>query len=332
MNVMQKNKAYHLSANDIIPIELQTIRIGIIPGFNLFLQNMLDNKPCYVLYNKGDHVIEKSHIEELQNNKVENLYILKSEQGKYFKYVEVALQRIVNENIDVKEKSYLVYNVAKNIMLDVFDDPRSGANIGRTRIWVAGTVDFIMTSKGASANMLNMVSYDYYTYTHCVNVTVLGLLFAKHLGLDVGSMHLMGTGLLLHDIGKTQIDSSIIKRNGRLSKEEFMEVKKHVDKGVAIIKQLGGIDEGAFYPIVQHHEREDGGGYPCGLGRNEIHPFGKIAKIVDVYDALTTRRSYSEARKPFSALTTMNGEMKGHFNLQYLKQFIRFLGSGEVFR
>ena len=318
----------HNTTDEIIPIDMKTLRVDIIPEFSLFVKNRLDNKLCYVRYNTGNHVIRQYHIDVLRNNKVDYLYILKNDQRKYFKYVEFVLQRVMKEDIAVKEKAYLVYNVAKNIMLDVLEDPYCNKNVKRSMNCVSGAVDFIMTSEEASVAMLNMVSYDYYTYsTHSTNVSVLGLLFAKYLGIGIDDMHSMGTGFLLHDIGKTQIDSSIVKKNGRLSNEEFEVMEKHVEKGVSVVEQIGGIADKSFYPIMQHHEREDGGGYPYGLGGDEIHQFGKIAKIVDTYDALTTTRPYYEARTPFSALTMMNSVMKGHFNLRYLKLFIQFLAS-----
>ena len=65
-----------------------------------------------------------------------------------------------------------------------------------------------------------------------------------------------------------------------------------------------------------------------GLKGDAIHKHGKIAGIIDVYDALTTKRSYSDARKPFEALKIMNGEMEGSFDDKYFKDFILFLGSG----
>ena len=102
----------------------------------------------------------------------------------------------------------------------------------------------------------------------------------------------------------------------------------HVELGADILKQTGGVDSASFFPIMQHHEKHNGKGYPNGLKGDAIHKYGKIAGIIDVYDALTTQRSYSDARKPFAALKIMNEEMKGSFDEKYFKDFILFLGSG----
>ncbi len=314
---------------EYIPVTLNAIRVDTIVGCDLYLQNHINNEVSYVLYCSGTSVVKSDKIEDLQKHQVKNLFIRKEDKKIYLKYVESSLKHIINDGrVDVKEKAYIVYDVAKNIMEDVFEDPRSGEQVVRSKTWVSNTIDFIIRSKGSFSGMMSMISYDYYTYTHSVNVSVLGLLFAKYLGLDGGEMQVFGTGLLLHDVGKTQIDPAIINKKERLSDEEFARIKMHVDLGVDILKQTGGVDSISFFPIMQHHEKYNGKGYPNGLKGDAIHKYGKISGIIDVYDALTTQRSYSDARKPFAALKIMNEEMKESFDEKYFKDFILFLGSG----
>ncbi|HHT9111912.1 MAG: HD domain-containing protein [Planctomycetes bacterium] len=314
---------------EYIPVTLNAIRVDTIVGCDLYLQNHINNEVSYVLYCSGTNVVKSDKIEDLQRHSVKTLFIRKEDKKIYLKYVESSLKHIINDGrVDVKEKAYIVYDVAKNIMEDVFEDPRSGEQVERSKSWVSNTIDFIIRSKGSFSGMMSMISYDYYTYTHSVNVSVLGLLFAKYLGLDGGEMQVFGTGLLLHDVGKTQIDPAIINKKERLNDEEFARIKMHVDLGADILKQTGGVDSTSFFPIMQHHEKYNGKGYPNGLKGDAIHKYGRIAGIIDVYDALTTQRSYSDARKPFAALKIMNEEMKESFDEKYFKDFILFLGSG----
>ena len=314
---------------EYIPVTLNAIRVDTIVGCDLYLQNHINKEIRYVLYCSGTNVVKSDKIEDLQKHQVKNLFVRKEDKKIYLKYVESSLKHIINDGrVDVKEKAYIVYDVAKNIMEDVFEDPRSGEQVERSKTWVSNTINFIIRSKGSFSGMMGIISYDYYTYTHSVNVSVLGLLFAKYLGIYGGEMHVFGTGLLLHDVGKTQIDPAIINKKERLNDEEFARIKMHVELGADILKQTGGVDSASFFPIMQHHEKHNGKGYPNGLKGDAIHKYGKIAGIIDVYDALTTQRSYSDARKPFAALKIMNEEMKGHFDEKYFKDFILFLGSG----
>ena len=314
---------------EYIPVTLNAIRVDTIVGCDLYLQNHINNEVSYVLYCSGTKVIKSDKIDDLQKHQVKKLFVRKEDKKIYLKYVESSLKHIINDGrVDIKEKAYIVYDVAKNIMEDVFEDPRSGEQVERSKTWVSNTINFIIRSKGSFSGMMGIISYDYYTYTHSVNVSVLGLLFAKYLGIYGGEMHVFGTGLLLHDVGKTQIDPEIINKKERLNDEEFARIKMHVELGADILKQTGGVDSASFFPIMQHHEKHNGKGYPNGLKGDAIHKYGKIAGIIDVYDALTTQRSYSDARKPFAALKIMNEEMKGSFDEKYFKDFILFLGSG----
>ena len=314
---------------EYIPVTFNAILADTIVGCDLYIENHINEEIRYVLYCSGKNVIKSDKIEDLQKNQIKRLFIRKEDQKIYLKYVESSLKHIINDDgVDIKEKAHIVYDVAKNIMSDVFEDPRSGEQVERSKSWVSNTIDFIIRSKGSFSGMMGMISYDYYTYTHSVNVSVLGLLFAKYLGIDGGEMHVFGTGLLLHDVGKTEIDPQIINKKERLNDEEFARIKMHVEIGADILKHTGGIDSTSFFPIMQHHEKYNGKGYPNGLKGDAIHKYGKISGIIDVYDALTTKRTYSDARKPFAALKIMNEEMKGSFDEKYFKDFILFLGSG----
>lgn len=314
---------------EYIPIALNAIRADTIVGCDLYLQNHINKEIQYVLYCSGKNVIKSDKIEELQEHQIKTLFIQKEDKKIYLKYAESSLKHIINDDrVDIKEKAHIVYDVAKNIMNDVFEDTRSGEHVERSKSWVSNTIALVVRSKDSFSSMMSMISHDYYTYTHSVNVSVLGLLFTKYLGIDGGEMQSFGTGLLLHDVGKTQIDSEIINKKERLNEEEFTRIKMHVEIGADILKQTGGIDSMSFIPIMQHHEKYNGKGYPNGLRGDAIHKYGKIAGIIDVYDALTTKRTYSDARKPFPALKIMNDEMTGSFDEKYFKDFILFLGSG----
>ena len=314
---------------EYIPVTLNAIRVDTSVGCDLYIQNHINKEIQYVLYCSGTSIVKSDKIEELHEHQIKKLFIRKEDKKIYLKYVESSLKHIINDDrVNIKEKAQIVYDVAKNIVVDLFEDPRSGEQVERSKDWVSNTIDFIIKSKDSFSGMMSMISYDYYTYTHSVNVAVLGLLFAKYLGFDGSEMQSFGTGMLLHDVGKTQIDPDIINKKERLNDEEFAKVKMHVDLGADIIKQTGCVDSASFIPIMQHHERHNGKGYPNGLRGDAIHKYGKIAGIIDTYDALTTKRSYADAKKPFSALKIMYDEMKGGFDEKYFKDFILFLGSG----
>ncbi len=153
-----------------------------------------------------------------------------------------------------------------------------------------------------------------------------GLLFGKHLGLDPENLNSFGTGMLLHDVGKVDIPLEILNKPGKLTKEEFDIVKCHPEAGYKHLKNKDSMDEKTLIPVIRHHENFDGTGYPYGIGGNEIGFYGKIARIVDVYDAITSRRCYADKMNPFAALKEMREGMINCFDTELFQEFVNFIG------
>ncbi len=314
-----------------IPIDLKTIQPETVVGCDVFIETGVDNKIRYVLYNSATSVIKSSKIEDLRKYDVRRLFIRSEDKKKYLQYTEANLKNIIRDkNTDIKVKAEIVYEVAKGIMFDVFEQPRSKEQLERTKVWTANIVEFALRHEDFFTNIVNLISYDYTTYSHSVNVSIYGLFFAKYLKFDSKELHVLATGLLLHDIGKTQIEHEILNKRGKLTKDEFERIKMHVELGVENIIQSGCFESIAVIPVLQHHEKCDGSGYPKGIRGEMLHKYGKLAGIVDVYDALTTRRSYAFAQSPFPALRVMSDEMKGSFDVDLLKHFVLFLGSNKI--
>ena len=318
-------------SNDYMPINLSTIRVDTAVGCDLYLENRIHGTIQYVLYCSRLSTIRLSKIEELQKHNVKKLFIRKGELKAYLLYAESNLKSIIRDDkVDVQVKTEMVYDVAKSIMIDIFGQPCSREQLLRSKVWITNVIDFAMMHEDVFSNIVNLISYDYTTYSHSVNVSIYGLLFAKYVGFERDGLPAFTTGLLLHDIGKTQIEPEIVNKKSRLNKEEFARIKMHVELGAEMIIQADCFESTCLLPVMQHHEKCNGMGYPKGLFEDSIHKYGKMATIIDVYDALTTRRPYSDARKPFPALTLMADEMKGSFDTDLLKHFISFLGTGGI--
>jgi HD-GYP domain-containing protein (c-di-GMP phosphodiesterase class II) len=296
-------------------------------GCDLYIKNRVNGTSRYVLFCRGDEELNNDRRSELLKRNVEKLYITSRDYKNYLKYQEENLQDILADSEKTsEEKSHVVYNVATNLVQDLLSNPRSGAGIKRATKWVDNTVKFILNDKGAASDLLRVTSHDYYTYTHSVDLSVLGLLFGKHILLDEHNLNSLGIGALLHDLGKVEIPLEIINKTGRLTKEEFQIMKKHPEIGIKLVEGKKDIDEKSSKVIIQHHENYDGNGYPYRIGGNDIHLFGRISRIIDVYDAITTNRTYRKARTPFEALIEMKENMGNCFDKELLKEFVYFLG------
>ncbi len=312
--------------SDYLSISPNVIRTGTKIGCDLFVSVKRNAGYKFVLYCRGDVVFEEVKRKALKAEKIRILYIKKDNQKEFYEYIENNFQEIItNTNISHDEKTRFVYNTATNVVKNLFDDPRSG-NIKRTKSFAFNLASYIIDDSKAAESLVQIAIHEYYTYTHSVNVAAVGTLFGKYLGLGDKELRLICSGILLHDIGKTRVSTDIINKKGKLTKEEFEEVKKHPELGVEVLEEAGITVDEIRLIILQHHEDYDGGGYPYGLKKDEINLYGKIVRIIDVYDAITTNRSYAGAKRPFSALKEMQEKMSHCFDTELFLAFIRFLG------
>jgi len=317
----------NIIVNSFIPVTLNTIRENSNIGCDMFLERNDKHNTYYVLYGDRKAIIKANNIEQLKKRGIDTLFIRKKDQTNYFRYIEANITGFINdERISAKVKAQTIYNVAKVIAMDLFESRHISNEVKRSKNWALHTVEFLLRKREASSMMLHMISHNYSTFTHSVDVAVLGLLFSKYLGFYDEEIHDLVVGLLLHDIGKTKINKKIINKTDALTDMEYASMRKHVEEGVKMLNETGGLTTESLYPVALHHEREDGMGYPKGLKGGDIHKYGKIARIIDVYNALTTQRSYSMAKSPFSALEIMGRKMGEGFDKNYFREYVLFLG------
>lgn len=294
------------------------------------MKNDINGHSRYVLFCRANEHFRPERRGELLSSNVQTFYISSKDISKYHRYQEKNLKHIVEDNNKSSfEKSSALYQVAKDLTHDILDDPRSGYNIDRASAWVGNTVTHIIQNENTFSSLFKVTSHDYHTFTHSINASVIGLLFGKYLSLKPHELECLGTGLLLHDIGKTTLPSEIINKRGNLTNVEFSTIKKHPKAGLDLLEQKKNIDGTSLKVVIQHHENNDGTGYPYGIGGSDIHLFGHISRIVDAYDAMTSDRPYAVAMRPFETLTAIKGENLECFNEELLKEFICFLGLKE---
>ncbi len=143
-------------------------------------------------------------------------------------------------------------------------------------------------------DMKMLRAYDSYTEQHSISVATYATVLGKAIGLNQKNVELIAQAGLFHDIGKLQIDQDIIKKPGKLTEDEYIKVMDHSDLGYRALQERSDILSVVRVGVREHHENEDGSGYPMHLKGDKIHLIGKILHIADVFDALTTKRSYKE--------------------------------------
>lgn len=306
-----------------MPIFLDSIRVDSVLDFDLYIK--IDN--TLVLYRSADLPFTDRTRQKLMDNKVERLFITGENKPKYQRYIEKNLSRILTDpNIEEEKKAGILYSTSTNLVKDVLANPTFGENIVRSRDLVTETVNFILRGRGAFMNLLTITSFDYYTYTHSVNVCTFAIALAQEMGFtDEKFLNELGVGALLHDVGKSKISERILHKRSALNQIEFEIMRKHPKWGIEILTETDEIAATSYYPVLQHHERGDRSGYPSGLSLDEMHIYSKIVAIADCFDAMTTERVYQKALDTYATLKVMLS-LRNHFDQQALNSFVELMG------
>jgi len=164
-----------------------------------------------------------------------------------------------------------------------------------------------------------------YQFEHSVNVAVLMTCFARAMGMEQQEIEDIALGAILHDIGKAMIPGRIINKPGRLTEQEFDIMRGHVDQGHHILSKIPDFPPIALAVAIEHHERMDGSGYPNKKSAPGISLYGKMAAIVDIYDAISSERVYHKGVEPHQALRKLL-EWRHHLDPELVQQFIRCVG------
>jgi HD-GYP domain-containing protein (c-di-GMP phosphodiesterase class II) len=209
------------------------------------------------------------------------------------------------------------------------EDVRLGRQIeiAKTQPTVEKIAASVLRNSNAMMVVRRLHSLDEYTFLHSVSVCGMLASFGKVLELDIGAIHDIALGGLIMDIGKMRVAAALLRKPTKLSDEEFKHMKSHVILGADIIRMTPGIPPLALEVLEQHHERYDGSGYPKGLKGDEISRVGKMAAIVDVYDAITSDRVYGKGMSPAKAVQRMFEWAKnGQFDPELTQIFLKSIG------
>jgi len=306
-----------------MPIYLDSIRVDSVLDFDLYIE--VDRQ--LVLYRSADLSFTDRTRQKLLENKVDHLFVAFESKKKYQRYIEKNLDKILKDpSIKETKKAGILYETSTGLVKDVLSKPTLGDNIQRSKDLVANSVDFILKGRDAFLNLMKITSFDYYTYTHSVNVCTFAVALAQQLGFkDEEFLHQLGIGALLHDVGKSRISDRIISKRGSLSPVEFEIMKKHPKWGVDLLQETDLIDSSSYYPVLQHHERGDRRGYPAGLSLDEMHIYSKIVAVVDSFDAMTTERVYQPAIESYPAFRIMLS-LKGAYDEEILRACCELMG------
>lgn len=303
-------------------IDKRLITEGSKIDFNLFLPN--ETKSEMSLFLQSDTSVDGNAKVKLRE--IEMLYVSEEEEKLYQAYIDRHLQSIAQDgSVSTEQKGRLVYEKAAEVIDTMFKNPESLENVKNVQPLVNSLIDIILHDHSAVESLMRITAHDYYTHTHSINVSIYTLSLGSFLGVSGKDLEILGMAAVLHDLGKSKVDYEIINKNGKLSEDEFNQMKKHPAMGHEIALKLGIKDERILTGIRHHHEKIEGGGYPDNLQGDQITQFARIIGVCDVFDALSTKRSYKDPMSSFESLRLMKQQMVGHLDMKMVDAFIKML-------
>lgn len=195
-------------------------------------------------------------------------------------------------------------------------------NMSNMRSQVDNIIDELTANCNVLVGMTDLKSYDEYSYQHSVSVCVLAVLMGITYGYNRSQLQTLGTGAILHDIGKVNVPVDILNKTGSLTEEDFSIIQQHPWDGFKIIKDSGEIALLSAHVALQHHERIDGKGYPRALTGQSIHEYGQITAVADMFDALTSDRPYRCAYNNQEAIAIIEEARGIHLASEYIDLLI----------
>ena len=265
----------------------------------------------FVFFAQKSMQINRMVKENLTENEKNKIYVQDDDIDFYFNYLNSELMQLVKSPTAKSEKkAEAVYSSCKVIMQKVFEDPRSEF-VNHACDLIVPTVDLIISNDNATRHLVNLTAHDHCTYVHSTNVGIFSIALAR-IFFGANSSHdlqKLGMGFFLHDLGKCKIPLEILNKPGALTSDERKVINRHPEEGRNLLSESGYATREAEIIVLQHHERDDGTGYPNGLNGSEIHPYARICRLADVYEALTSDRPYHRKRTTFEALKLIKEEM-----------------------
>ena len=217
---------------------------------------------------------------------------------------------------------------ASNLLTDLMLAARSGRSVDPARLEpvVGKMLDSVLRNPDALAPLARLKQAESYAAEHAVATAALIIAFGERRGMAHPELEKLALGTMLKDIGQTAIDSRLITKPGMLSQAEYSVVQSHVEEGLAVLEATTHLPETSIAVVLEHHERYNGCGYPYRMAGDEISEAGRMAAIVDTYDAMTSDRPYRPAISPSHALRQLYDQGGTQFDPGLVAAFVRTVG------
>ncbi|WP_110955459.1 HD-GYP domain-containing protein [Anaerosinus massiliensis] len=292
----------------------------LVPGMELAQDICATNGSILASENT---IINKSLIEKLQNWDIEK--------------VAIVAEMTENPLADLEVEQFLnSYNQSVTVVQQAFDNIRQTKEVPIEAFAQTADeiVDNISDNSSLVDQMYNLPKCDDYTFRHSVNVSAIAALIATWLKYPQESISAIALAGLLHDVGKSQLPTEILNKPYKLPPQDYALYQTHTAIGYDLASKIPNVAQSILAGILDHHEREDGSGYPKGLKADDIHPYAKIIAVADMFDeALTINCDTPGVVSPYASLSKIREEIHridAKAGIIFMDNMMNFLSGNRV--
>jgi len=296
-----------LALDEFIDFPVDGITDNSTTDFELFLK-VSDH--C-VLYGGSGYKWYRRELTDLLRHGIDQFLIRPEDCGRAEMYRQLAQLPLLEKNLAPKERIVRIEQIGAEFTRCLYNGEITDACVAKANDLAESMVDCIAEDPSCIQELTGLADHDYYTYVHSIRVGAYTAAVAIEMGLtDHRRLQEIALGGIMHDIGKKEVPIEVINKVGALTDIEWDQMRSHPSEGAKLLDHslLSMVPKEI---ILHHHEKLDGSGYPDGLQESGLLVEVQIATLADVFDALTSSRSYQQKRSRFEALDFMRHKMVG---------------------
>lgn len=282
-------------ASDLIAISVSTLSPTSAIGADLYCR--VGSSGEVKLYRGANYAMKPEDLTKLKSRGVTKLFIEREGRASYQEYLRNLAAGEGDETATNSQRAAALNEVVLDVLQGCFDGNDEDNTVNAASELGGLAASLVSREDFAAGDLFRVLNHDYATFTHSANVALYAGMLADALGMEKHEVELVVAAGLLHDLGKLEIPDQILTKPGRLDEDEFALIKKHPSIGFRQLARREDLTFGQLMMVYQHHERIDGRGYPVGTVGEDIHPWGRLCAVVDIYEAVTSQRPY---RTPMS--------------------------------
>lgn len=279
----------------------------------MYLGEDIINEKGVVFLGSGTRLTDK-HLAGLMNIGIETVYIASPDRIEELENDVILFDKQLNQEFEKTITSFK--NVYQNLQMGnqiILEELKDN---------ITPLVNRVLTNNNILGNLRMIEVADEYTFKHSINVGMVSSMIGKWLGYSQAELMDLSLAGMLHDIGKSRIPMDIINKPAKLTAQEFDLIRAHPRFGYEILCDTKEVNFDVLFGVLEHHEWIDGNGYPNGSKGKKIHEFARIVAVADVFDAITSNRSYKSKISPFRAAEIVMEESIAHLDAEIVQMFL----------